>query len=88
MNLRDGFRFRFYFQYPVNRAHLGEAAAVLSQDVRVGTIQFPDDLEALVELCKDVHHRAGEQRMLRCLLELRRCRVGTGKQMKKYKNSN
>lgn len=55
-------------------SYLGEAATVLSQDVWVGTLQLPDDLKALVELGEDVHHGAGEQRVLRCLLELRQQR--------------
>lgn len=52
-------------------SYLGEAATVQSQDVWVGTLQLPDDLEALVELGEDVHHGAGEQSVLRRLLELR-----------------
>lgn len=54
--------------------YLGEAATVLSHDVRVGTLQFLDDLETLVELGEDVHHGAGEQGVLRSLLELRASR--------------
>lgn len=60
----------FSFQHPVEWVYLGEAAAVVSHDVRVGTFQFLDDLKALVELSEDVHHRAGEQSVLRRLLEL------------------
>lgn len=58
--------------WPTRRrsGHLGEAAAVLSQDAGVGTLQFPDDLKALVELGEDVDHGAGEQSVLRRLLEL------------------
>lgn len=60
------------FKNPVKWDYLGEAATVLSHDVRVRTFQFPDYLKALVELGEDVHHRAGEQSVLRRLLELRR----------------
>lgn len=55
---------------PRRSGHLGEAAAVLGQDAGVGTLQFPDDLKALVELGEDVDHGAGEQSVLRRLLEL------------------
>lgn len=51
-------------------SYFGEAAAVLCHDIRVGAFQFLDDLKALVELGKDVHHRAGEESVLRRLLEL------------------
>lgn len=50
--------------------HLGETAAVEGHDFGVGTLQFFDDLKALVELGKDVHHRTGEESMLWRLLEL------------------
>jgi hypothetical protein len=36
----------------------------VSKDAEVWAFQFPDDLKALVELCEDIHHRAGKQRML------------------------
>lgn len=36
----------------------------------VRAVQFLDNLKALIELSEDVHHRAGEQSMLRSLLEL------------------
>lgn len=55
----------------VDSSYLREAATVLSQDVWVGTLQLPDDLKALVELGEDVDHGAGEQSVLRRLLELR-----------------
>lgn len=42
----------------------------MSHDTGVGAFQFLDDLEALVELGEDVHHGAGEQSVLRRLLEL------------------
>lgn len=51
-------------------AHPGEAAAVLGHDLWVRTLQLPDDLEALVELREDVDHGAGEEGVLRRLLEL------------------
>lgn len=44
--------------------HLGEAAAVEGHDFGVGTLQFLDDLKALVELGEDVHHRTGEESVL------------------------
>lgn len=56
---------------PLFRVHLGESSTVLRHDFRVGTLQFLDDLKALVELGENVHHRAGEQSMLRRLLELK-----------------
>jgi len=43
---------------------LGEAGHVSLDDVRVRTFELLDDVEALVELCKDVGHRAREQDML------------------------
>lgn len=57
---------------PFHRVYLGEAPAVLSHDVWVRALQFPDDLKALIELGEDVDHGAGEQSVLRCLLELPR----------------
>ena len=51
-------------------SHLGETAVVLADHRRVRTVQLLDDLKALAELSEDVHHRAGEQSMLRRLLEL------------------
>lgn len=50
--------------------HLGEAPVVVGDHGGVGAVQLLDDLEALVELSEDVHHRAGEQSVLRRLLEL------------------
>lgn len=47
----------------------------MAHDLGVRTLQLFDDLEALVKLGEDVHHGAGEQGMLRCLLELQE---GTG----------
>ncbi len=44
--------------------HLGEPAAIEGHDFGVGTLQFLDDLKALVELGEDVHHRTGEESML------------------------
>ena len=52
------------------RAYLGEAAVVVGHGLGVGAVQLLDDLEALVELCEHVHHGAGEQSVLRRLLEL------------------
>lgn len=49
---------------------LGEAAVVLAHHGGVGTVQLLDDLKALVELREDVHHRAGEESVLRRRLEL------------------
>lgn len=54
--------------------YLGEAAAVMGHDHGVWTLQLLDDLKALVELREDVHHGAGEERVLRGLLELSRRR--------------
>ena len=51
-------------------SHLGEASVVMSHHGRVGTVQLLDDLKALVELREDVDHGAGEQSVLRRLLEL------------------
>lgn len=44
--------------------HLGKTPAVEGHDFGVGTLQFLDDLKALVELGEDVHHRTGEESML------------------------
>lgn len=50
--------------------YLGESLHVVSYDLRIWTLELPDDLEALVELGKHVHHRTGEQSMFWCDLEL------------------
>lgn len=62
----------------VQRSDLGEAAVVLAHHGGVGTVQLLDDLKALIELREDVHHRAGEQSVLRRRLELRTTK-GNGK---------
>lgn len=51
-------------------AHLGKSFHVVADDLRIRTLQLADDFEALVELGEDVHHRAGEQSVLRRHLEL------------------
>lgn len=55
---------------PLPGAHLGEPPHVVPDNLRVGALEFLDDLKALVELGEDVHHGAGEERVLRRLLEL------------------
>lgn len=50
--------------------HLGKSFHVVADNLRIWTLQLADDFEALVELGEDVHHRAGEQSVLRCDLEL------------------
>lgn len=52
--------------------HLGKSLHVVANDLRVRTLQLADDFKALVELGEHVHHRAGEQRVLRRDLELER----------------
>lgn len=44
--------------------HLSKSPHVVGKDVGVWAFQLPDDLKALVELCEDVHHRAGEECVL------------------------
>jgi hypothetical protein len=56
------------------KTHLGKPPHVVTNDLRVWTLELADDLEALVELGEHVHHGAGEERVLRRLLELRRRR--------------
>lgn len=51
-------------------SHLGKAAVIVGHHSGVRTVQLLNNLKALVELCEDVHHRAGEQGVLRRLLEL------------------
>lgn len=51
-------------------AHLGKPAHVVPHNLGVGALQLLDDLKALVELGENVHHGAGEERVLRGLLEL------------------
>lgn len=51
-------------------AHLGKASVIMCHHRGVRAVQFVDNLKALIELSEDVHHRAGEQSMLRCLLKL------------------
>lgn len=53
-----------------HRAHLGKASVIMCHHRGVRAVQLLDNLKALIELSEDVHHRAGEQSMLRCLLKL------------------
>lgn len=55
---------------PRGGAHLGKPSHVVPHNLGVGALQFLDDLKALVELGENVHHGAGEERVLRGLLEL------------------
>ena len=50
--------------------HLCKAAHEVGQSMWVGALQLLDDLKALIELREHVHHRAGEQSVLRRHLEL------------------
>lgn len=68
---RDGAQEKTRFVNVLIHSDLGEAAVVLAHHGGVGTLQLLDDLKALVELREDVHHRAGEQSVLRRRLELR-----------------
>ena len=52
------------------KTNLCESSHVVAGDVRVGTIEFLDDNEALVELCEHVGHGTAEQRVLRRILKL------------------
>ena len=58
----------------VGEQHLDDGAReplhVPLPDLRVGRLQLGDDVEALRQLGKDVHHRVGEEGVLRTLLEL------------------
>lgn len=49
-----------------------EAATVQRLDFGIRALQLLNNLKALVELREHVHHGAGEQSVLRCLLKLRR----------------
>lgn len=51
-------------------AHLGKTSHVVPHNLGVGALQLLDDLKALVELGENVHHGAGEEGVLRGLLEL------------------
>lgn len=53
------------------RVYPGEASTVQGHDLGVGALQLLNNLKALVELREHVHHGAGEQGVLRCLLELK-----------------
>lgn len=44
----------------------------MSHNLWIWALQLLDDFKALVELGEDVDHRAGEEGVLRCLLELGR----------------
>lgn len=44
--------------------HLSKSPHVVGKDVGVWAFQLSDDLKALVELCEDVHHRAGKECVL------------------------
>lgn len=54
----------------VGESHLGKSLHVVSNDLRVRTLQFTDDFKALIELREHVHHWAGEQSVLWRYLEL------------------
>lgn len=51
-------------------AHLGKPSHVVPHNLGIGALQLLDDLKALVELGEHIHHRAGEECVLRGLLEL------------------
>lgn len=58
----------------------------MSYNLWIWTLQLSDDLKALVELGKHIHHRTGEQSVFGCDLELwgrKRCarRLKAGKEM-------
>lgn len=40
----------------VGESHLGKSLHVVSNDLRVRTLQFTDDFKALIELREHVHH--------------------------------
>lgn len=50
---------------------LGESLHVSLHDFRIRTLQLGYDVETLSKLCEDVHHRVGEQGVLRAPLELK-----------------
>lgn len=52
------------------KSHLGESLHVISNNLRVGTLQLADDFKALIELREHIHHGAGEQSVLWSYLEL------------------
>lgn len=52
--------------------YLGEAATVEGHDFGIRAFQLLNNLKALVELREHIHHGAGEQSVLRCLLKLRK----------------
>lgn len=47
-----------------SHGHLSKSPHVVGKDVGVWAFQLPDDLKTLVELCEDIHHRAGKESML------------------------
>lgn len=49
---------------------LCKAAHEVSQRLWIRTLQLLDDLKTLVELSEHIHHGAGEEGVLRCLLKL------------------
>lgn len=51
-------------------AYLGESFHVALDDLRVWTLEFLDDIEALVELSEHVGDGTRKQSVLGCLLEL------------------
>lgn len=58
------------FLVAAEASHLGKSFHIIANDLRVRTLQFADDFKALIELGEHVHHRAGEQSVLRRDLEL------------------
>lgn len=68
--------------------HLSKPLHVIPNNLRIRTFQLPDDLKALVELREDVHHRTGEERVLRRLLELQGEMKGEKIRLLNHKNLN
>lgn len=50
--------------------HLCESSHQVGQCFGVRALQLLNNLKALVQLSKDINHRAGKERVVRCLLKL------------------
>lgn len=71
--------FSEFFQSAEGKPDLCKPAHEVSQSLRIWTLKLLDDLETLVELSKHIHHRTGEESVLRSLLKLLPGKKGKGR---------
>lgn len=71
--------FSEFFQSAEGKPDLCKPAHEVGQGLRIWTLKLLDDLETLVELSKHIHHRTGEESVLRSLLKLLSGKKGKGR---------